>query len=254
MHAEPFPEEDLEEKLNRWVKKEFKMFNEEARLSIQHWKESWHKTFYKVNQRKVKPNPEELFFDHKITEVVRIQSEDQRGLDFIWKIIVMRENDRPDSFSKTDFKYLNKNDIEDLYYLCLNMKVDFRIESYQIKINLTAPRLSFPEIEAHDLFTIIDEPLTGLIYPNSKGEKRVMHLSEISKFCDATLEKVLQEVGMMMYRSEVQKIPPRFGELNLDIMKAYKREIQKRLQHISQMRRWKSFVNERPILRAIRRP
>ncbi|GJU39241.1 hypothetical protein Tco_1192198 [Tanacetum coccineum] len=33
-------EPDLEEKLNRWVQKEFKTFNEDARLSIQHWKDS----------------------------------------------------------------------------------------------------------------------------------------------------------------------------------------------------------------------
>ncbi|GJV96862.1 hypothetical protein Tco_1548439 [Tanacetum coccineum] len=36
IHAERFPEVDLEEKMNHWVRKEFKTFNEDARLSIQH--------------------------------------------------------------------------------------------------------------------------------------------------------------------------------------------------------------------------
>ncbi|GKE61257.1 hypothetical protein Tco_1511624 [Tanacetum coccineum] len=36
IHVVPFPEDDLEENMNRWVRKEFKTFNEEARLSIQH--------------------------------------------------------------------------------------------------------------------------------------------------------------------------------------------------------------------------
>ncbi|GKF77110.1 hypothetical protein Tco_0229580 [Tanacetum coccineum] len=36
IHAESFPKADLEEKINRWVRKEFKNFNEDARLSIQH--------------------------------------------------------------------------------------------------------------------------------------------------------------------------------------------------------------------------
>ncbi|GJQ89152.1 hypothetical protein Tco_0000291 [Tanacetum coccineum] len=40
IHAEEFPELDLKEKLNRWVQKEFKTFNEDARLSIRHWKDS----------------------------------------------------------------------------------------------------------------------------------------------------------------------------------------------------------------------
>ncbi|GJU30084.1 sodium/hydrogen exchanger 6, partial [Tanacetum coccineum] len=47
IHAELFPEADLEEMINCWVQKEFKNFNEDARLSIQHWKDSWHKRVYK---------------------------------------------------------------------------------------------------------------------------------------------------------------------------------------------------------------
>nr|GEX47559.1 retrovirus-related Pol polyprotein from transposon TNT 1-94 [Tanacetum cinerariifolium] len=43
IYVVPFPEEDLEENMNPWVKKEFKTFNEEARLSNQHWEDSWHK-------------------------------------------------------------------------------------------------------------------------------------------------------------------------------------------------------------------
>ncbi|GKA40347.1 hypothetical protein Tco_0732940 [Tanacetum coccineum] len=63
------------------------------------------------------------------------------------------------------------------------------IESYQGKINLTAPTLTFPGIEAHEPYSIIDKPTTGLIYLNNKDEKQVMYLVEIVKFCDATPEK-----------------------------------------------------------------
>ncbi|GKE35665.1 hypothetical protein Tco_1454987 [Tanacetum coccineum] len=124
IHAVPFPEFDLEEKMNRWVQKEFKTFNEEARLSIQYWKDSWHKRVYKQNQRKVRDNPEDYFSNNKITKVVRITKVTQLyGLNFMEQIIVMRENVKPDSFFEADFKYLIKNDIEDLYYLCLNKKL-----------------------------------------------------------------------------------------------------------------------------------
>ncbi|GJU49886.1 putative reverse transcriptase domain-containing protein [Tanacetum coccineum] len=114
------------------------------------------------------------------------------------QIIVMRENNKPDSFSKADFKYLNKNDIKDLYYLCRNKKErvhDFQlgVESYQIKDNLTALTLTFPGIEEHEPYSIVDKPSTDLIYLNSKDEKRVKYLTEIVKFCDATLEKVLKK-------------------------------------------------------------
>ncbi|GKF93217.1 hypothetical protein Tco_0279936, partial [Tanacetum coccineum] len=126
IHAIPFSEEDLEEKMNRWVRKEFKTLNEKARLSIQHWTDSWHKRMYKIKHKKVKDNPEELLFDHIIIEFVRVTTEQQHWLDYIDQIIVMRENDKPDSFYEADFKYLNKNDIEDMYYLFLNKKVNYR--------------------------------------------------------------------------------------------------------------------------------
>ncbi|GJU25581.1 hypothetical protein Tco_1164202 [Tanacetum coccineum] len=175
IHVVSFPEDGLEEKLKRWARKEFKTFNEEAWLSIHHWKDSWHKRMYKLNQRR-------------------------HELDYMEQIIVMKENDKPDSFSEADFKYLNKNDIEDLYYLCLNKKErvhDFQLglESYHISVNLTAPTLTFPGIEAHDPCSIMDKPNTGLIYLNSKGDKRVMYLAEIVKFCDATLKRVLKKLN-----------------------------------------------------------
>nr|GEW24560.1 integrase, catalytic region, zinc finger, CCHC-type, peptidase aspartic, catalytic [Tanacetum cinerariifolium] len=192
----------------------------------------------------------------EITEVVRITTDQPHGLDFMKQIIVMRENDKPDSFSEADFKYLNKNDIADLYYICRNKKVNYRetklmnslitfirsrviwkrvhdfqlgIESYQIKVTLTAPTLTFLGIEAHKPYSIVDKPFTGLIYLNITDEKRVMYLTEIVKFCDATLENVLKEVKLKIFQSEPCRIPPLLGELDHDILTAFEREITKRL-------------------------
>ncbi|GKE04132.1 hypothetical protein Tco_1396150 [Tanacetum coccineum] len=107
IHATSFPEEDLEESMNRWVKRVFKMFNEEARLLIQHWKDTWHKRMYKINHIKVRDDQVEFFFDYRIVEVVRLTTEQQYGLHYMQQIIVMRENVKPDSFSEAEFKYLN---------------------------------------------------------------------------------------------------------------------------------------------------
>ncbi|GKB29469.1 hypothetical protein Tco_0868870, partial [Tanacetum coccineum] len=264
IHAEQFPEVNLEEKMNRWVHKEFKTFNEDTRLTIQHWKDSWHKRVYKQNQRRVRNNLEDYFSNHRITKVVRITTHQPHSLDFMEQIIVMRENDKPDSFSEADFKYLNKKDIEDLYYLCRNKKVNYRetklmnslitfirsrmiwervhdfqlgIKSYQIKVNLTAPTLIIPVIKAHEPYYIVDKPSTGLIYLNNKDEKRVMYLKKIVKFCDVTLEKVLKEVKLKIFQSEPWRKPPLIGELDCNILRAFEREITKRLSHQEQMRR-----------------
>nr|GEW31252.1 hypothetical protein [Tanacetum cinerariifolium] len=42
-----------------------------------------------------------------------ITTDQPYGLYFMEQILLMRENDKPDSFSEADFKYLNKNDIKD---------------------------------------------------------------------------------------------------------------------------------------------
>nr|GEV01302.1 hypothetical protein [Tanacetum cinerariifolium] len=273
-------EDDLEEKMNHWVRKEFKTFNKKAQLSIQHWKDSWHKRMYKLNQRKVRDNLIEYFSNHKIVKVVRVTTEQQRRLDYMEQIIVMRETDKLDSFSEADFKCLNKNDIEDMYYIFLNKKVNFRenkllnslmtfirsyviwervydfqlgIESYHIRINLTAPTLILPGMEAYDSYSIVNKPDTGLIFLNNKNKKRVMYLVEIVKFCDATLERILKEVKLKIFKTEFWKKDSLLGELDLDIMKAFEKEITKHLRHHEQMRRWKSFMNERPILSAMKR-
>ncbi|GKA65177.1 retrovirus-related pol polyprotein from transposon TNT 1-94 [Tanacetum coccineum] len=166
----------------------------------------------------VVPFPEEDL-EEKITEDVRITTDQQHGLDYMVQIIMMRENGKPGSFSKADFKYLNKNGIEDLYYLCLNKKEG----SYQIRVNLTAPTLTFPGFEAHDPYFIMDKP-------------------------------ILKEVKLKIFKSEPWKKPPLLGELDLDILKSFEREISKHLRHRVQMRMWESFVNGRPILPAMRRP
>ncbi|GJV60339.1 hypothetical protein Tco_1466439 [Tanacetum coccineum] len=235
---------------------------------------------YKINHRKVRNDPEEFFSDHRIVEVVGVNIEQQHRLDFVEQIIVIRENNKPSNFSEADFKYLNKNDIEDMYYLCLNKKVNYRenkllnsihtfirscmiwervhdfqlgIESYQIKINFTAPTLIFLGIEEYDPFSIVDKPTMSLIYLNIKNEKRRMSLVEIAKFCDATLEKVLKELKMKIFETEFMKKALLLGSLDLNIMKDYAREIIKRLKHREQMRRWESFVNGRPILSSMKR-
>nr|GEY40195.1 hypothetical protein [Tanacetum cinerariifolium] len=107
--------------------------------------------------------------------------------------------------------------------------------------------------EAYNPYFIIDEHSVGLIYLNKKEEKTVMNLVDILKFCDATLEKVLNEVKLEIFEIVFKMKTQLLGELDLKIMKAYEREIMKRLKHRKQMRRWESFVNGRSILQSMKR-
>ncbi|GJW82735.1 hypothetical protein Tco_0155880 [Tanacetum coccineum] len=118
---------------------------------------------------------------------------------------------------------------------------------YQQKVNLTAPTISFPGVEKHKMFSIIYEPVHGIIYKNSKKEKRVMRHSEIHKFCDATLNRVLE--GLRSYNNDVK-----YGYIQRDLtneeveyLKLFEEEIEVRLKYRNQMRRWEMYVNGRPL-------
>ncbi|GKD20603.1 hypothetical protein Tco_1222306, partial [Tanacetum coccineum] len=193
-----FNDVDIEERTSRWVNKYVKKFNPYARYGVEHWKNPHAKIFY-IKRQKEPGKPKEVVYSNS-------------------KII------------QPDYKNLNKNDLEDMYLLIMNGKVpdyaetgllgslsvfirisviwervhDFQlgIESYQQKVNLTAPTISFPGIEKHKMFSIIYEPVHGIIYKNSKKEKMVMRHSEIHKFCDATLNRVLE--GLKSYNNDVK--------------------------------------------------
>ncbi|GJU50238.1 hypothetical protein Tco_1219793 [Tanacetum coccineum] len=72
-----------------------------------------------------------------------------------------------------------------------------------------------------------------------------MYLAEIVKFYDATLKRVLKEVKLKIFKSEPGKKSPLLGKLDLDILKAFKREISKRLRHRVQMRS-RLFLSQQP--------
>ncbi|GKE70877.1 hypothetical protein Tco_1528949, partial [Tanacetum coccineum] len=194
---------------------------------------------------------------------------------FITEIVARRANEHIVSITKPDYKNLNKNDIEDMYLLIMNGKVpdyaetglvwsllvfirssviwervhgfQLGIESYQQKVNLTTPTISFLGIKKYKMFSIIYEPVHGIIYKNSKKEKRVMRHSEIHKFCDATLNKVLE--GLKSYNNDVRYgyIQRDLTEDKIEYLKLFEEEIEVRLKYRNQMRRWEMYVNGIPL-------
>ncbi|GJT95754.1 hypothetical protein Tco_1091272 [Tanacetum coccineum] len=173
---------------------------------------------------------EEFYANSKIVQVIKTIGELGHQHKFVNEIIARRANGSIVSITKPDYKNLNKNDIKDMYLLCVNGKVDdyaetgllwslsvfiksimiwqrvhdlqLVVESYQQNVNLTAPIITFLGIEKKKMFSIITESIHGIIYKNSKKEKRVMGYHEIHKFCDATLKRVLE--GLKSYNNDVK--------------------------------------------------
>ncbi|GJV37082.1 hypothetical protein Tco_1409559 [Tanacetum coccineum] len=277
-----FNDVDIEERTSRWVNKCVKKFNPYARYGVEHWKNPHAKIFY-IKMQKEPGKPKEVVYSNsKIIQVIKTYWELGHEHKFITEIVARRANECIVSITEPDYKNLNKNDIEDMYLLIMNGKVpdyaetgllwslsvfirssviwervhDFQlgIESYQQKVNLTAPTISFPGIEKHKMFSIIYEPVHGIIYKNSKKEKRVMRHSEIHKFCDATLNRVLK--GLKSYNNDVKYgyIQRDLTEDEVEYLKLFEEEVEVILKYRNQMRRLEMYVNGRPLRPRRERP
>ncbi|GJR66742.1 hypothetical protein Tco_0012807 [Tanacetum coccineum] len=238
-----FNDDDIEEQTSRWVNKYVKKFNPYVRYGVEHWKNPHANIFYIRKEKEPGKPKEDVYSNSKIIQ--------------------------------PDYQNLNKNDIEDMYLLIMNGKVpdyaeiwllwslsvfirssviweivhDFQheIESYQQKVNLTAPTISFPGGEKHKMFSIIYEPVHGIIYKNRKKEKRVMRYSEIYKFYDATLNRVLE--GLKSYNNDVKYgyVQRELTNDEVEYLKLFEEEIEVRLKYRNQMRRLEMYVNGRPL-------
>nr|GEW62940.1 hypothetical protein [Tanacetum cinerariifolium] len=128
------------------------------------------------------------------------------------------------------FFTIDTNSISMLFMLTKERVHDYQLglESYQLNVNLIAPKLTFPGIKEKKSYTINSLPFIGLIYENSKKEKRIMDIDEIPKFCDATLKRVLKEervhdyqLGLESYQLNVNLIAPKLTFPGIKEKKSY---------------------------------
>ncbi|GKA28657.1 hypothetical protein Tco_0714902 [Tanacetum coccineum] len=194
---------------------------------------------------------------------------------FITKIIARRANGSIVLITKSDYKNLNKNDIEDMHLLIVNHKVDdytetgllwslsifirstviwervrdfqLGVESYQQNVNLNTPTITFSGIKKYKMFSIVSELVYGVIYENTKKEKKVMRHQEIHKFCDAILKRVLE--GLKRYNNDVKHgyVSRSLSKEDVEYLQLFKEEIEERLKYRDQLRRWEMYVNGRPL-------
>ncbi|GKB29902.1 hypothetical protein Tco_0869303, partial [Tanacetum coccineum] len=202
-HAVIFSDEDIEERTSKWTKEPGKPIKK-------------------------------VYSKSKIVQVIKTYGELGHEHKFVTKIIARRANGSLVSITEPDYKNLNKNDIEDMYLLCINGKLG--VESYQQKVNLTAPTITFPGIKKHKMFSIVSEPVYGIIYKNNKKEKRVMRHQEIHKFCDATLKRVLE--ALKSYNNDVKHgyVTPILSKEIAEYLQLFEEEIEERLKHRDQIR------------------
>ncbi|GKB26234.1 hypothetical protein Tco_0865635 [Tanacetum coccineum] len=87
------------------------------------------KIFYIKKQQEPRKPKEEIYSNSKIVQIIKTYWELGQEHKFITKIVARRANGSIVSNSEPDYKNLNKNDIEDMYLLIVNHKVDDYVET-----------------------------------------------------------------------------------------------------------------------------
>ncbi|GJT30199.1 hypothetical protein Tco_0910474 [Tanacetum coccineum] len=152
------------------VDKCVKRFNPYARYDVEHWKNPHAKIFYIKKQQEPEKPKEEIYSNSKIIQVIKTYWKLGHEHKFITEIVARRANGSiVDDYAETG--------------LLWSLSVFIRSTNYV-------------------MFSIITDPVYGIIYKNSKKEKRVMRHQEIHKFCDATLKRVLE--GLKSYNNDVK--------------------------------------------------
>ncbi|GJV42265.1 hypothetical protein Tco_1420705 [Tanacetum coccineum] len=162
---------------------------------------------------------------------------------FITEIVARRVNGCIVSITESDYKNLNKNDIEDMYLLIINHKVD----DYAKTGLLWSLPVFIRSIEKYKMFSIVYESVYDIIYKNNKKEKRVMRHQEVHKFCDATLKRVLE--GLKRYNNNVKYgyVTHNLSKEDVEYLQLFAENIEERLKYRDQIRRWEMYVNGRPL-------
>ncbi|GJV78100.1 hypothetical protein Tco_1509684 [Tanacetum coccineum] len=201
---------------------------------VDHWKSLWAQQDHIRRKQKKRDNPDKLHSDVKIAEVNQITCIFTRTT---LKMYLMCINGIIKYYRQTGLLRSLILFIRSCVYWERIHDYQLGMESYQQKVNLTAPAYTFQGIKKEKLMTITFEPVVGLIYENSKKEKRVMVIKEILKFCYATLKRVLEKVKKFNMDVKHGYADPNLSDEDADYMDFYEEYIKERLKHQNQMRR-----------------
>ncbi|GKA41635.1 hypothetical protein Tco_0734295 [Tanacetum coccineum] len=208
-----------------WIESEHK-YDISAAYGISHW---WFKRKEFYITRHSAPFDHHVVRSHmKILNVVSLKTFLRYVYTYLKEIVLRRADYKEYKISEADFKYLHLNDFEDLYLLHLqgnlnhlsgadkvhlfnavnlwirNIVIRHRvedlqleIESYQTKLNLTQLSWDATDFFFKEDYTIIHKS-RAVIYRDRNNQKKMTRESEVHKFNDGTLTRILEQLDHMV--------------------------------------------------------
>nr|GEV77070.1 hypothetical protein [Tanacetum cinerariifolium] len=204
-----------------WIESE-REYDTSAAYGISHW---WfkRKEFY-ITRHSAPSDRSTVRSYMRILSVVSLKTFEKYGYTFLKEIVLHRADYNEYKILEVDFKNLHLNDFEDLYLLYLQGQLNhlssadkvhlfnavnlwirnivirkrvedlqLRIKSYQTKLNLTQLNLNASNFLFKEDYTIVSK-LRAVIFRDSNDQKKMMQETEVHKFSNGTLNRILDKM------------------------------------------------------------
>nr|GEZ45133.1 hypothetical protein [Tanacetum cinerariifolium] len=130
----------------------------------------------------------------RILSVISLKSYVRYGYAFLKEIILHRADYKEYKISEVYFKNLHPNDFKDLKRV---EDLQLGIESYQTKLNLTQLDWDASDFLFKEYYTIVSKSW-AVIYRDRNNQKKMMQETEVHKFSDGTLHRILEKLDHMV--------------------------------------------------------
>ncbi|GKB09879.1 hypothetical protein Tco_0843802 [Tanacetum coccineum] len=149
-------------------------------------------------------------FDHskvrshmQILSVVSLKTFERYKYTFLKEIVLRRADYKEYKILKVDFKNLHPNDFEDLYLLHFQGQLNHLSSADKVHLfNADASYFLFKED-----YTIVSKP-RAVIYKDKNDQKKMMQETEVHKFSDGTLNRILDKLDHIVKDFKMFKYNP----------------------------------------------
>ncbi|GJS05137.1 hypothetical protein Tco_0321645 [Tanacetum coccineum] len=186
-----------------------------AAYGISHW---WfkRKEFY-ITRHSAPSDRSKVRSYIRILSVVSLKTFERYGYTFLKEIVLRRADSKEYKISEADFKNLHLNDFEDLYLLHLQGQLNhlsgadkvhlFNAVNLWIRNIIIRKRVEDLQLRIEKDYTIVSKP-TAVIYKDRNDQKKMMRETEVHKFSDGTLNRILDKLNHMVKDFKLFKYNP----------------------------------------------
>ncbi|GJY20470.1 hypothetical protein Tco_0393036 [Tanacetum coccineum] len=180
-----------------WIESECE-YDISASYEISHW---WFKRKEFYITRHSAPSDSSTVRSHMwILSVVSLKTYERYRYNFLKEIVLRRADYKEYKISEADFKNLHPNDFEDLYLRHLQGQLNHLSGADKVHlfnaVNLWI-RNSIIRNEWKIYYTIVSKP-RAVIYRDRNDQKKMMQETEVHKFSDGTLNRILDKLDHMV--------------------------------------------------------